>query len=150
LTTDGKNLYVADSEVSAIRKVPADGKGEVTTILGEGLFEFGDIDGTADKARLQHALGVVYVNGKLYVADTYNSKIKLVDPQKRTSQTFLGGEKPGWLTTPVFSEPGGISYANGRLYVADTNAHRIRVVDLKTKAVTTLKLQGVDAPKTEQ
>jgi DNA-binding beta-propeller fold protein YncE len=150
LTTDGKYLYVADSEVSAIRKVPASGKGEVTTILGEGLFDFGDIDGTADKARLQHALGVVYVDGKLYVADTYNSKIKLVDPERRTSQTFLGGEKPGWLTTPVFSEPGGISYANGKLYVADTNAHRIRVVDLKTKAVSTLKLQGVEAPKTEQ
>jgi hypothetical protein len=37
--------------------------------------------------------------------------------------------------------------AGGKLYVADTNAHRIRVVDLKTKTVSTLKLQGVEAPK---
>ncbi len=147
LTTDGQNLYVADSEVSAIRKVSLKARGEVTTIVGEGLFEFGDVDGIGDKVRLQHALGVVYVDGKLYVADTYNSKIKVLDPEKRSSKTFLGGEPAGWLTTPLFSEPGGISYADGKLYVADTNAHRIRVVDLKTKAVSTLKLQGVEAPK---
>ena len=97
--------------------------------------------------RLQHALGVAYHDGKLYVADTYNSKIKVLDPEKRTSTTFLGGEPEGWLATPMFNEPGGISYADGKLYVADTNAHRIRVVDLKTKAVSTLKLQGVEAPK---
>ena len=47
----------------------------------------------------------------------------------------------------MFREPGGLSYADGKLYVADTNAHRIRVVDLKTKAVSTLNLQGVEAPK---
>ena len=137
---------MADSEVSAIRAVPLDGDGEVKTVVGEGLFEFGDVDGEGDKVRLQHALGVAYHDGKLYVADTYNSKIKLLDPVKRTCKTFLGGEPEGWLATPLFSEPGGISYADGKLYVADTNAHRIRVVDLKTKTVSTLKLQGVEAP----
>jgi thiol-disulfide isomerase/thioredoxin len=147
LTTDGKDLYVADSEVSAIRKVPLNGKGEVSTIVGQGLFEFGDVDGIGAKVRLQHALGVVYVDGKLYVADTYNSKIKVIDPERRSAKTFVGGDPAGWLATPLFSEPGGISYADGKLYVADTNAHRIRVVDLKTKAISTLKLQGVEAPK---
>jgi DNA-binding beta-propeller fold protein YncE len=146
LATDGKNLYVADSEVSAIRRVPLGGKGEVKTIVGKGLFDFGDKDGTGDVVRLQHALGVAYHDGKLYVADTYNSKIKVIDPEKRTSQTFLGGDAPGWLATPVFNEPGGISYADGKLYVADTNAHRIRVIDLQTRAISTLKLQGVEAP----
>ena len=92
--------------------------------------------------RLQHALGVAYHDGKLYVADTYNSKIKVIDPEKRTCTTFLGGEPDGWLATPLFNEPAGLSFADGKLYVADTNAHRIRVVDLKTKAVSTLKLQG--------
>ena len=147
LTTDGKNLYVADSEVSAIRKVPLDAKGKVTTIVGQGLFQFGDVDGTGDDVRLQHALGVLFHDGALYVADTYNSKIKLIDPEKRSSKTFLGGEPEGWLATPLFNAPGGLSYADGKLYVADTNAHRIRVVDLKTKAVSTLNLQGVEAPK---
>ncbi len=147
LATDGQNLYVADSEVSAIRQVPLGGKGRVKTIVGRGLFEFGDKDGTGDAVRLQHALGVAYHDGKLYVADTYNSKIKVIDPEKRTSETFQGGDAPGWQTKPVFIEPAGISYAAGKLYIADTNAHRIRVIDLKTRAVSTLKLQGVEAPK---
>ncbi len=138
---------MADSEVSAVRVVPLDGEGEVKTIVGEGLFEFGDVDGEGSRVRLQHALGLTYHDGKLYVADTYNSKIKQLDPVKRTCTTFLGGEPEGWLATPLFSEPGGISCADGKLYVADTNAHRIRVVDLKTKTVSTLKLQGVEAPK---
>ncbi|HBI41924.1 MAG TPA: hypothetical protein DDY78_03580 [Planctomycetales bacterium] len=147
LTTDGKTLFTTDSETSSVRAVPLDGKGKVTTIVGQGLFDFGDVDGTGEAVRLQHALGLVYHDGKLYVADTYNSKIKVIDPEKRSSTTFIGGEAAGWLGTPVFREPGGISYANGKLYVADTNAHRIRVVDLKTKAVSTLNLQGVEAPK---
>ena len=142
LTSDGQTLWAADSEVSAVRAVPLNGKGTVQTLVGKGLFQFGDVDGEGDAVRLQHALGLVYHDGKLYVADTYNSKIKLLDPVKRTCATFLGGK-----AEPLFSEPGGISYADGKLYVADTNAHRIRVVDVKTKAVTTLKLQGVEAPK---
>src|SRR5207302_3253443 len=112
LTTDGKTLYVADSEVSAVRAVPLDGRGEVRTIVGEGLFEFGDIDGEGDKVRLQHALGVAYHGGQLYVADTYNSKVKVIDPERRTSRTFLGGGPRGWLATPLVNEPAGISYAD--------------------------------------
>jgi DNA-binding beta-propeller fold protein YncE len=92
---------------------------------------------------LQHALAVQYVAGKLYVADTYNSKIKVLDPQTGECTTFVGGEPEGCLTGVTFNEPGGLSYANGKLYVADTNAHRIRIVDLATKDVSTLRLKGV-------
>lgn len=143
LTHDGKELYVADSEVSAIRAVPFGGRGMVRTLVGKGLFVFGDVDGPADKARLQHALAVQFVDGTLYVADTYNSKIKTVDPKTGETKTFVGGDRGGWLTGPTFNEPAGLSYAAGKLYVADTNAHRIRVVDLKTRAVSTLPLKGV-------
>jgi DNA-binding beta-propeller fold protein YncE len=147
LATDGKTLYVADSETSSIRAVPMTGRGEVRTIVGRDLFKFGDVDGYGDEVRLQHALGVTYHDGKLYVADTYNSKIKALDPLKRECKTFLGGEAAGWLAGPLFSEPGGIHYAAGKLYVADTNAHRIRIIDLQTKTISTLRLQGVEAPK---
>ena len=145
LASDGKTLYVADSEISAIRALPMGGKGSVRTIVGEGLFEFGDVDGIGDKVRLQHALGVAYRGGKLYVADTYNSKIKLIDPATRTCATFLG-DPPGWLKAKMFNEPGGLSFAGDKLYIADTNNHRIRVVDMNTKAVSNLELQGVEAP----
>jgi DNA-binding beta-propeller fold protein YncE len=151
LTTDGKNLYVADCEVSSIRKVPMDGMGRVTTLVGRGLFEFGDQDGPGrvedpkdrDKeAKLQHAIGILQHEGKLFIADTYNSKIKTIDLKDGSVKTFIGpGKDP---KNPLFNEPAGISYANGKLYVADTNAHRIQVIDLKTNAVSTLALKGVE------
>jgi DNA-binding beta-propeller fold protein YncE len=136
LASDGTNLYVADSETSSIRAVPFDPQGKVTTIVGEALFEFGDVDGVGEKVRLQHALGVAYKDGQLYVADTYNSKIKRIDPEKRSCTTFLGVPR-------TLNEPGGVSIAGNKLYIADTNNHRICVVDLGTKALTTLQLQGV-------
>ncbi len=131
---------------------PAEGK--VETLVGRGLFVFGDRDGfgqdggedSGTEARMQHALGVTHHDGKLYVADTYNSKIKVYDIRERTLKTLVGGNPLGWFGPTTFSEPGGISYAGGKLYVADTNAHRIRVVDVATKAVTTLHLKGVEPP----
>ncbi len=147
LATDGRSLFVADSEVSAIRSIGLNPGGEVKTLVGRGLFVFGDVDGKGDRVRLQHAVGVTAHDGVLYIADTYNNKIKVLDPKTLGCATWLGGNEPGWLTSSVFHEPTGLSIAGGKMYVADTNAHRIRVVDLKTKAVSTLKLQGVEAPK---
>ena len=144
LASDDTSLYVADSEVSALRKVPLSGEGRVETLIGEGLFTFGDVDGPLADARLQHALGVVVHDGTLYVADTYNSKIKAVDLKAGTIATIAGGAAGD--TEPAFNEPAGISYAAGKLYVADTNAHRIRVVDLASKKVSTLELSGVEPP----
>lgn len=133
LATDGERLYFADSEASAIRYVDFK-TGEVETIVGTGLFDFGDVDGRGDEVRLQHPLGVVHVDGKLYVADTYNDKIKVVAPEKRTAETLVGGE--GKLF-----EPGGLSYADGRLWIADTNHHAIKVYDLETGKLSAFTLQ---------
>ena len=146
LASDGTTLFVADSEVSAIRAVPLQGRGEVRTLVGRGLFEFGDVDGHGNQVRLQHPLGVAYRGGKLLIADTYNSKIKVLDPSKRDCFAFAG-EPGGWLSYPLLNEPGGLSVAGDRLYVADTNGHRIQIIDLNTKAIRTLALQGVEAPK---
>jgi DNA-binding beta-propeller fold protein YncE/cytochrome oxidase Cu insertion factor (SCO1/SenC/PrrC family) len=141
LATDGNRLYVADSEVSAIRSVPLVGVPTgnfVTTVVGEGLFEFGDKNGFGRKnIRLQHALGVQCLNGKLYVADTYNSKIKIIDPLRVTCETYFG-DMPGSL-----DEPGGISIAGGKMYIADTNNHRIQILDMATREATSLHLTGV-------
>ena len=102
------------------------------------------MDGPGKDAQLlQHAIGVAYHNGKVYVADTYNSKIKTIDLSTGEVKTFLGGPPPE-DDEPLFNEPAGLSIAGGNLYVADTNAHRIRVIDLKTKAVKTLELSGVE------
>ncbi len=153
LATDGKWLFVADSEGSSIRAVPLDGKGRVTTVLGTAglpqarLFTFGDVDGDASKAMLQHCIGVAYDNNKLYVADTYNNKIKLIDDKTKLITTFAGTGKRGKGDSPAeFDEPAGVSVANGKLYVADTNNHAIRVVDLQTRQVSTLAIPGLKPP----
>lgn len=146
ITTDGTKLYFADSEVSCIRMADVNPNGQLETLVGGDLFEFGDRDGTGRAARLQHPLGVVYVEGMLYVADTYNNKIKRLDPKTRRIETFVGTGEAGATdgTQARFDEPGGISYANGKLYVADTNNHLIRVVDIKTRQVSTLTLKGLE------
>ena len=142
LATDGKVLYVADSEASAIRTADLDPDGRLETVVGTGLFDFGDVDGIGDEVRLQHPLGVVYQDGFLYITDTYNSKIKLLDPVSQESVTFLGGADSGWRDGPdaLFDEPGGLSLGGDKLYIADTNNHVVRIADLDTKEVSTLVL----------
>lgn len=141
IDTDGALLYVADSEASAIRTASLAPDGELSTIVGTGLFDFGDVDGVGDEVRLQHPLGVtVAADGYLYVADTYNNKIKRIDPATRESVTFAGTGEPGAADgeNAQFYEPGGIDYANGKLYVADTNNHAIRVIDVASRTVSTV------------
>lgn len=151
LASDGTWLYVADSEGSSIRAVPFDTRKRVHTVLGTAhaptarLFTFGDVDGKGRAVRLQHPLAVAYADGLLYVADTYNNKIKVVDPAKRTAQTLAGTGKPGASDNPpLFDEPAGLSALNGKLYVADTNNHSIRVIELKNNnRVSTLRIEGL-------
>src|SRR5829696_3937048 len=139
IATDGKTIYVADSESNIIRAIDLAG-GSVRTIVGGDLFEFGDVDGSGDNVRLQHPLGLVAFGDKVLIADTYNHKIKELDPDKRRVNSLFGTGKPGQVdgTAPSFYEPGGLALANGKLYIADTNNHAIRVVDLKTKQASTL------------
>jgi len=147
LANDGKNLYVADSESNIIRAIDIK-DGKVRTLVGGDLFEFGDVDGHADEVRLQHPLGLASYGDKILIADTYNHKIKELDPKNERVRTFLGTGKPGQAdgATPSFYEPGGLALANGNLYVADTNNHAIRVIDLKTKKASTLRLTGLTPP----
>jgi len=154
LASDGTWLYVADSEGSSIRAVPLAGRGEVRTLVGTShlprarLFTFGDVDGPASQARLQHPLGVVFHRGQLYVADTYNNKLKQIDPNSGTVRTIAGTWSPGDGNEPAhFNEPAGITAAGGKLYVADTNNHMIRVIDLdRGNRVSTLSIVGLAPP----
>jgi len=141
------DVYVADSESSAVRRV-SEREGRVRRLLGRGLFEFGDVDGTGDQARLQHPLGITIdaTGGSpiVYLADTYNDNIKRLDPATRQVTTLTGGNAghiDGPLAQARFWEPSGLSYARGRLYVSDTNNHVIRVVDLDAGTVETLEVR---------
>ena len=149
LATDGKSLFVADSESNIIRAIDlTSSSGEVKTLVGGDLFEFGDTDGNGDDVRLQHPLGVVFHDGGVLIADTYNHKIKRLDAPTRTVKTLAGTGQPGQSDgkSPSFYEPGGISIAGGRVFIADTNNHAVRVLDLKSGQASTLVIRGLQPP----
>ncbi|HEX8637204.1 MAG TPA: NHL repeat-containing protein, partial [Pyrinomonadaceae bacterium] len=147
IVADGANLFVADCESNIIRKIDT-ASAEVETLVGGDLYVFGDKDGEGDEVLLQHPLGIALYGDMLLVADTYNHKIKRLNPHNQTVETFVGTGKSGQNDgeRATFYEPGGISIANGKLFVADTNNQAIRVVDLKTKRVSTLKIEGLTPP----
>jgi thiol-disulfide isomerase/thioredoxin/DNA-binding beta-propeller fold protein YncE len=152
LATDGKRLYVSDAEANIIRAIDLGPDGKVRTLVGGNLFDFGDKDGSGDDVRLQHPLGLAVWNDKLLIADTYNHKIKLLDPAARSVKSFAGTGKPGQAdgARPSFYEPGGLAVAGGKLFVADTNNHAIRIVDLRTKETRTLPIKGLQPPAFNQ
>ena len=67
------------SEASAIRTIDPREGGWLRTLVGTGLFDFGDRDGSGEAALLQHPLGVAVLNGRVYVADTNNHRIRVAD-----------------------------------------------------------------------
>jgi sugar lactone lactonase YvrE len=158
LATDGRQLWFTDSETSSIRSValppaPRPGRPEtrdptretVKTHVGQGLFEFGDVDGSRDAARLQHPLDVACADGLVYAADAYNNKIKVLNPSGGEIRTLSGTGEPGLQDGPAeescFWEPGGLDVAGGLLYLADTNNHAVRAVDRKTGETWTVDLR---------
>jgi thiol-disulfide isomerase/thioredoxin/DNA-binding beta-propeller fold protein YncE len=138
LATDGKTLWVADSETSSIRAINLATR-EVKTVVGKDLFVFGDVDGAADKVRLKHPLGLVYGTPKgeqaaLWVVDTYNSKVKRIDVVTGSTRTYA---------KDLF-EPSGIALVGGALVATDSKRHRLaRISENKVDAVA---LDGLTAP----
>ena len=144
LSIDGRVMYVADSETSAVRVVALSGRQMVRTLVGTGLFDFGDVDGVGDQALLQHVQAVCAIDGTVYLADTYNNRIKVLNPQTREVKSFAGtgeaGFRDGAPDVAQFNEPAGLAAAEGKLYVADTNNNAIRVIDLASGYVETLNV----------
>lgn len=128
------NIWVADSETSALRKLVIDDDGGVTveTAIGKGLFDFGFRDGAAAEARLQHPLGVtVLPDGSVAIADTYNGAVRRYDPAARTVSTLARGlSEPSDVivdhTHAVGSEP--------LLVVVEANKHQLVYVPIPKEA----------------
>ena len=137
-------LYWVDSETSSVRIADLSGPAQVATIVGEGLFVFGDEDGLGDQVKLQHPLAIAVRGNELFIADSYNHKIKRLFPHNRGCLTYLGDGNPGLIdgtsNAARLYEPGGLSLAGDQLFIADTNNHRIRVADLKTQSLRTLEV----------
>ena len=136
LALEARTLFVTDAEASAIRAIDLD-RGQVTTLIGTGLFDFGDQDGDLGNAQLQHATGIAIVEpGQLMVADTYNHKIKRLNLRNRTISTILGTGQPGNSSIPgglnMLNEPSGLTIVGQRALIADTNNSRLLSLDLQS------------------
>ena len=141
LATDGKELFVLDSETSSLRAVNFKTR-QTRTLIGKGLFDFGDVDGDAERGRMQHPLGLAYAGGKLYIADTYNSKIKVVPVAGGSITTRYAPKGKAALF-----EPGGLAAARGKLWIADTHHHRVmRLTLAEKKPAHLVKLAGIPEP----
>jgi hypothetical protein len=153
-------LFVADAEASAVRAVALVDDARVMTVVGQGLFEFGDVDGVGPDVRLQHAAGISWGAPYLWLADTYNDKVKRLDPESGEVVTFAGGGGSGRAggdghvsarsgresvdgrgSEATFAGPQGIAAGDGWLLVADTDHHLLRRVDLTTAEVTTVEIE---------
>lgn len=130
-------VYFADSESSAVRRADVAPDGTVRTIVGTGLFEFGDRDGVADAVLLEHVQDVAVHRGKVIAADTYNDKLKVLDPATRECVAMTGEAGSG----EALQEPSGVWADDERILVADTNGHRIVSVDPENGDVTEIEIE---------
>lgn len=127
LAAHGRHLLVADAAASALRQLDLD-NGQVRTLIGHGLYEFGNASGPCDTTRLQNPLAVVVdPHGLAYVADSYNHAIKRVDCRS--------GETHALRLAHRLHEPAALALAGERLWIANTNRHEIVCVDLGDGAV---------------
>jgi hypothetical protein len=119
LAIDGDALLFCDSESSAVRTSAIDRAGGVHTLVGTGLFDFGDADGIGDDVRLQHPQDIVRLaDGRLLVADSYNGALKWLNRERREVTTWIRD----------LAEPSGLAASASHVYVVETNAHRILAV----------------------
>ena len=124
------NLLVADTGANTIRRITPEGA--VTTLAGDGIA--GLRDGPAAQARFNGPIGVAADDkGDVYVADSYNDRIRLITPDGQV-RTLAGGDAPGFadgtgaaaaFDTPTALAPG----RDGALFVADTGNDAIRKID---------------------
>ncbi len=124
----GQKLYFSDAGVSSIRSIQVDNR-TVTTLFGGGLYDFGDVDGSREVARLQYptAMASDAEHGRLWVADTYNNALRHVQ---------AGGLELARLPLPVkLHRPMGLAVAAGSLWLANTDAHEVLRIDPETGAV---------------
>ncbi len=126
-SADGKRVWIADSETSALRSITLTDNGfEITSHIGAGLFDFGFTDGAREVARMQHPLGVVEAaDGSVLVADTYNGAIRRFDPATGVLSTVLTG----------LAEPSDVLPTDdGAVIVVESAAHRVDRMRLPASA----------------
>jgi hypothetical protein len=139
LATDGVDLFVADTGNFAIRKVDVS-SGTVTTIAGGTE---GSADGTGEGAQFRGPSGMAFLDGKLYVADVFDSTIRVVDVETGEVTTLAGragemGEIDGGPGVATFTTPFRVvADGIGNIYVSEVQGNVIRRIELDGAMTTT-------------
>lgn len=144
ITSDGINLYVADTSNHVIRQIVI-ATGEVSTLAGKAGTS-GKENGVGENARFYNPWAVTYDGkGNLYVADMQNHLIRKVVIATGEVVTIAGsGQKGSTDAVGVlanFSQPMGLAFVSDALYVANNYEDNLRKIDLASGAVSTLKLK---------
>ncbi|HSA48541.1 MAG TPA: NHL repeat-containing protein, partial [Yinghuangia sp.] len=127
VSPDGHTLWIADAETSALRELT---DGQVTTAVGEGLFDFGLRDGDAGQALFQHPLGVTTLpDGSVAVCDTYNGALRRFDPATRTVTTLVADLREPSDAVVVADDDGVY------VMVVESAAHRLTRVRMPDEAL---------------
>jgi thiol-disulfide isomerase/thioredoxin/sugar lactone lactonase YvrE len=118
-------LYVLDAGSSSLRQIKLS-DASVTTLVGGDVFDSGDADGSAGFAKLQFPNACIFdaVRNVVWIADSYNNKIKVFSPAKNEVKTLNVNYK--------LQEPAGLALADNALWIANQNAHELLRLDLKT------------------
>ena len=165
LAADGDRMWFVDAETSALRWLDSGGPqlpGRLHTAIGEGLFDFGHVDGPAAQARLQHPLGVtvldvtvlddtvlddtvlddtvlertVWGGNGIAIADTFNGAVRRFEPATGQVTTVAGG----------LSEPSGLVLVEGALIAVESAAHRLTAVSVATATTAAGVSMRVERP----
>jgi sugar lactone lactonase YvrE len=152
ITSDGTNLYVADTDYNKIRKIVI-ATGEVTTFAGtgaagavDGIGAAGPIDGFNVEATFNEPWGITTDGANLYVADRANNKIRKIVISTGEVSSFTGalntavaaGAADGTGAAVSFHTPMGITCDGANLYVTDTYNDKIRKIVIATGIVSTI------------
>jgi sugar lactone lactonase YvrE len=125
------NLYIVDNSSSTIREIS---NGTITTVAGNGTQGYGGDGGPSTHAELYTPWGIaVDSSGNIYIADTYNDRIRKVSNGVITTVAGTGVEgyngDGGPATSALLSQPEGVAVdSSGNLYIADSGNGRVRKV----------------------
>ena len=146
ITASRSNLFVVDSAASTVSVVNPRPEGRMIKLIGGSQDQSGDLDAVGDEARMQFPTGIAYSDDILYVADTYNNKIKRVNLRSLKTDTIAGdggaGHRDGDASQAQFNHPRGLTVSGDMIYIADTSNHAVRGLDLNSGTVQTLVIKS--------
>ena len=146
---DAGTVYMAESSTSRVRRIDSV-TGIIDTVAGTGDRGYSGDGGPATEAMLQHPFGVaVDMSGNLYVADTWNHRVRRVDASTGLIETLAGGSAQGdtgdgeAASEALLDTPMAVAVDEaGNVYMTDSSNHRIRKIDAVTMAIDTLAGTG--------